>query len=463
MAKILILEDTIDVVATMKGMLEDEGHQVSAEGDPSRALEKIRRFEPDLVTLDISFSEQRDETGIELLREIRAEFTKDRLPILVISGTADAEKLTRMMAWDINGYLGKPVKQADLQKKITDALETKTAAPIQAGVWEARMIGGSSVILELIPEIGKAAKAESDLLVTGESGAGKEQVVRKYRELSPRQYKPFVLVNCTTINHSTFEAEIFGHEKGAFTGAGERKKGRIEAAAGGIVFFDEIGDLPADQQPKLLRLLQEKTFTRMSSNEEIKLDVVVLAATNRNLYQMMKQGTLRKDLYYRLNYMKIEMPPLRDHLEDIPQLAEHFIRKANWKYRKAVAGADAEVIQRFLKMKWDGNVRQLEKCVENGVISCEGRTLKWRDVAGFFREEMSAGENVEPARVEYADLKYREFGRFLKTDRQEKEKKYYLNHLRRNGFNVRKTAVELGVARSYLNAIMKRLKISKNE
>lgn len=464
MARILILEDTIDVVATLREMLEDLGHEVAAESQPGKVLEKIRDFQPNLVTLDISFSAQRDETGIALLQEIRGEFSKDRLPIVVISGTADADKLTRMTLWDISGYLGKPVKQADLQKKISDALENQATAPADVNAWEPRLIGGSSAILELIPEIGKTAKAESDLMVTGESGAGKEQVVQKYRELSPRRHKPFVLVNCTVINHATFESEIFGHEKGAFTGAGERKKGRIEAASGGIVFFDEIGDLPADQQPKLLRLLQEKTFTRMGSNEEIKIDAVVLAATNRNLYQMMRQGLLRKDLYYRLDYMKIEMPPLREHLEDLSLLVDHFVHKANWKFRKSVSSVAPEVLQRFSSMFWDGNVRQLEKCIERGVIACEGRFLKWRDVEGFFKAEQET-ENGKISEMggEFIHMNYRSFQGFLAADRLEKEKTYYVFHLRKNQNNIQKTAIALGMARTYLTAILKRLHIGKNE
>ena len=244
MAKVLILEDTIEVVDTLKGMLEDEGHVVEAEMNPGNVMERIERFEPDLITLDISFSQERDETGIMLLREIRGKYPEAHLPILVISGTANADKLTQMMNLDISGYLGKPVKQADLQRKINDALETRNNAGVLAKAWETRMVGESPAILQLIPEIGKAAKAESDLLVTGESGVGKEQVVQKYRELSPRRHKPLVVIDCTNIPYETFESEIFGHEKGAFTDAKESKRGKIEVAEGGIIFFDEIGDLP---------------------------------------------------------------------------------------------------------------------------------------------------------------------------------------------------------------------------
>jgi DNA-binding NtrC family response regulator len=211
MAKVLILEDTIEVVETLKGMLEDEGHVVEAEMNPDHVMEKIKQFGPDLVTLDISFSEERDQTGIELLQEIRETYSKARLPILVISGTANADKLTRLMSMDISGYLGKPVKHADLKRKINDAVESISHTPIRMESWETRMVGESPAILELIPEIGKAAKAESDLLVTGEPGVGKEQVVQKYRELSPRRMKPFVVIDCTNINQSTFESEIFGH------------------------------------------------------------------------------------------------------------------------------------------------------------------------------------------------------------------------------------------------------------
>lgn len=460
MAKILILEDTIDVVDTLKGMLADQGHEVAAEMRPEQVMETIRRFKPDLVTLDISFGDKQDDTGIALLQEIRTEYSKAQLPVLVVSGTANADKLTRMIDLDISGYINKAANYADLLKKINEVVETKTASKIIPGPWEARMVGESPAILELVTEIGKAAKAQSDLLITGETGSGKEQVVQKYRELSPRRDKPFVVIDCTNISQGTFESEIFGHEKGSFTGAVERKRGKIEAAGGGIVFFDEIGDLPEQQQPKLLRLLQNKTFTRVGSNEPVLIDVVVLAATNQDLQQLMQQGKFRKDLYYRLKYMKIEMPPLREHLEDIPSLTDHFILKYNQRYHKSVTEVDQEVIRRFQQMPWDGNVRDLEQCIAYGLVKGNGLRLQWQDVAGFFNDSEAPDSFAGTARLDL-NLNYEQFNRYLDADREAKERTYYLHYLNKNDFNVSKTADELGVVREYLYAIMKRLGIKR--
>jgi DNA-binding NtrC family response regulator len=463
MAKILILEDNLEVVNTMKGMLTGKGHQVDTEENPEQVMKKIRQFEPDLVTLDISFSEEKDETGIALLQSIRESYSQEQLPVLVISGTANADKITRMILNNISGYLPKPVSLEDLQKKINDVLDTKAHRTGPAAIWETGMVGESPAILELILETGKAAVAESDLLITGESGTGKEQIVQKYRELSPRKNKPFVIVNCTTIHKDTFESQIFGHEKGTFTSALELKKGEIEAGNGGIIVFDEIGELPLDIQPKFLRLLQDKKYTRMGTRnplQPLQIDAVILAVTHRNLFELMKRGHFREDLYYRLKYINIEMPPLRDHLGDIPLLVDHFIRKANRLFRKSVVAAEPGVIQAFQKMRWNGNVRQLEKCVEQGVVTCEGPYLKWGDVAGFFKDEIrSAGQPSDT--VFDRMMPYPAFKKFLKEDRDAKEKEYYCFHLQRNHYNVKKTAEALGVARPHLRETLERLGIKK--
>lgn len=459
MAKILILEDNIEIANLLKEMLEYQNYDVAIEMAPAVVIDRVKRYQPDLILLDVSFGDKDDETGIELLRKIRERVTLAQLPVIVVSAFGNETNLTRMMDLGISGYIPKPVNQTDLLKKIKNRLEHPVENKPTVN-WAPGLIGKSPAILELIEQLDMLARLESGLLVIGETGVGKERVFEYYRSRSPRRDKPYRVIFCPTLTETLFESEVFGYEKGAHNTARELKKGIIEEAEGGILVFDEIGNLPLDMQPKLLRLIEYKKFTRVGGTQEQTIDAVIIAATNKPLYQLMQEGKFMVDLYYRLNRVVINVPPLRDHLEDIPRLVEHFLKEFNQKYSRHVTLADPDLLKRLQKLRWDGNIRQLENSIEHGVLKCAGQKLRWEDLEDILAQPEHRNRTANGRELDFS-LTYDAFRQSLDQEREDKEKAYYLFHLNQNHFNVSQTAMAIGVARTYLTAIMKRLGIQK--
>jgi DNA-binding NtrC family response regulator len=459
MARILILEDEIDIVDTLRDFFEDEQHQVEAMLKPEGVMLKINEFKPELITLDISFSEKKDTTGITILEEIRQSFPKRKLPVVVISGTGDASKLQHLLDLGINDYVMKPFKKEELMEKIDMSLIREEDGDSRIlPLPRIDIIGKSRLVMEMVMRIDNAAKLGSDMLILGEMGTGKELVVEKYRKQSPRKEKPFSVIDCTNIPSELFETEVFGCEAGAHSKADKLKIGKVEAANGGIVFFDEIGDLPYEQQQKLLRLLQNRYIQRIGSNKTIDVDVAILAATNKNLYQMVKGEKFRGDLFFRLKSMRIDVPSLRNRLEDIPLLVDHFINISNAKYQKNIIGVQPEVIEKFMRLYWEGNVRQLEKCMDVGVINCGKKMLEWKNVEQFLEDELQLTGNESVVDLDL-DLSYLEFKRKLEQMRDEQWRRFYLYHLEKNGFNKAQTAKSLDMTAPFLDQVLSKLGI----
>jgi DNA-binding NtrC family response regulator len=372
--RILIADDDQATRNGLKALLTGAGYQVQEAADGKEALEKAMSFLPNVVVTDLVMPTL---DGMELLQALQRELPFTTVVILTGHATIEtAVAATKQGAYD---YLTKPVDVLRLRLLIEKALErgealrevTLLRRRLQE-VWGiGRLVGKSRAMQEVYRLIDQAAPTSAPVLITGESGTGKELVARSLHELSPRHDGPFVAVNCSAIPETLLESEIFGHEKGAFTGALVRKPGCFELAHGGTLFLDEIAEMNPGTQAKFLRILQDGTVRRLGGTVELKVDVRVVAATNKDPSKAMKDGTLREDLYYRLNVFSLSLPPLRERTEDLPLLIQAFIEEFNGKYEKRIKAVDDAAQQMLLGHSWPGNVRELRNVMERAIIACE--------------------------------------------------------------------------------------------
>ncbi|MBN1596638.1 sigma-54-dependent Fis family transcriptional regulator, partial [candidate division FCPU426 bacterium] len=403
-----------------------------------------------------------DRSGAQVLAQLRSRWPQSALPVIVVSGVGDTQLLIELMQQGADDYEVKPVD--DLQgflNKIRRYLQRAAApAPALEPPVQDLILGRSRIMMNLVKSILQAAQAEGDTLILGETGTGKDLVAKTLHRLSPRARAPFYMIDCTKINDSLFEAELFGYMAGAFSGARQNKKGLIEEADKGIAFLNEIGELPPTQQAKLLTLLENKTITRVGGTTPISLDIVILAATNRDLKNMVEKGRFRKDLYYRLHNHVIVNPPLRDHPEDIPLLADHFRLLFNNRYHKSVETIAADVLACFSRHPWEGNVRELKKVMEQGVKNCLGPLLTMQDLPP---REAPAGKtapavSMQPGTGGDWEMDYVAFKQKLKTDSAAREKAYLEYHLHKHRHQKIETANAIGIKNyQQLHQIMKRL------
>jgi len=370
--KILILEDEKLLRMTMRKRLEDEGYRVLEAETGKAALELIREDEPDLLLLDYKLP---DMTGIEVLRQVR-ELHLDTSAILLtaFSSIGSAVEAMKLGAHD---YLDKPVDYDELLATIGKALETtRLRREVRRHRNElvrlygiANIVGRSKATEQILAKVRKVAdSAAATILIQGESGTGKDVVAKAIHYASQRADKPFMNITCTALTESLLDSELFGHERGAFTDAKTLKKGLLEVANGGTVFLDEIGDMGAQLQSKMLRFLEEKAFKRVGGSADIRVDVRVIAATNRDLEKMARSGTFREDLFYRLNVVPIDLPPLRERKEDIPDLVNHFLEQFNREFKKNTLRVTDEAMACLTRHDWPGNVRELRNVIERVMI-----------------------------------------------------------------------------------------------
>src|SRR6266853_1569492 len=324
--------------------------------------------------------------GLQLLEKLRAQ--NSHTPVIVMSAFSTVENAVEAMKRGAVDFLPKPFSLDHLSVVVEKALEVSKLRDENRELREAlgerykfeNIIGSSPAMQEIFATIMRVAPTRATVLLAGESGVGKDMIARAIHQHSPRKDRPFVKINCTAIPKNLMESELFGYEKGAFTGANISKPGKFEQADTGTVFLDEIGDVPASIQVKLLRILQEREFDRLGSNKTQHTDVRVIAATNVDLRAAMEQGTLREDLYYRLNVVPISIPPLRERKEDIPFLAEHFVRKLGKDLGSPVTGISEGAIQKLMEYYWPGNVRELENVVERSIVLASGAVLEAADI-----------------------------------------------------------------------------------
>ncbi len=436
---ILIVDDEPAIRATLRGVLEDEGYRITAVGSGADALRVIADEAPDLTFLDV-WMERMD--GLETLAEIR-RLRPDAI-VVIISGHGTIEtavKATRLGAYD---FIEKPLSLEKTLLTVARALEHARLEGENASLRKSlerreEIIGDSEPIRRLREQIATAAPTNGRVLIHGENGSGKELVARAIHAQSARREHRFVEVNCAAIPEELIESELFGHEKGAFTGALARRRGKFELADGGTLFLDEIGDMSLKTQAKVLRALEEQAFERVGGKDTLRVDVRVIAASNRDLEALIREGRFRDDLYYRLNVIPIQAPPLRTRKDDIPTLVDHFVAvfcAENGKRPKAVSG---EALGYFLAYDWPGNVRELRNMVERLVIMAPGHVIEASDLPSPLRPKEAAPASGTEARE-----------RSLKEARDNFERAYILAELRANEWNMTRTAERLGIERSHL-------------
>ncbi|MEO8845595.1 MAG: sigma-54 dependent transcriptional regulator [Kofleriaceae bacterium] len=382
--RILIVDDEADARSALATLLRDEGYTVEMAADGFKALPKLDEFAPDLLLTDLKMPGM---GGMELMK--RAWEKDPERVVVVMTAYGSIDTAVAAMRAGAADYLTKPINLDELLLVLERVLERRRlraeAGQLRQRLAERRsvenIIGSSASMQRVFDDVLQFAPARASVLITGESGTGKELVAEALHQLSPRAKAPFVKLHCAALAESILESELFGHERGAFTGAAARRDGRFKQADGGTLFLDEIGDISPAIQVKLLRFLQEREFERVGGNETVKVDVRVITATNRDLRLMIKDGTFREDLYYRLNVVSIEVPPLRARATDVPLLAMHFVRKFATESDKVVTGFSADALGALTRYSWPGNVRELENAIERAVIVCRADVIRPEDLS----------------------------------------------------------------------------------
>ena len=445
--KLLIIEDDEDLRTQMKWALAEDYTVILAE-DRNSALEAVKTETPAVVTLDLGLPPLPAgvEEGFSALTEILNE--NHQTKVIIITGRGEKEHALRAIDQGAYDFLFKPVDLDEL-KIILGRAFYLSRLEREHRVYQKRlesdsfegMLGTSLGIQRIFSDIRKVATTDESVLITGDSGTGKELVARAIHMLSTRSNKPFVVINCGAIPENLLESEIFGHEKGSFTGAHMQRKGRAELAEGGTLFLDEIGELPMALQVKLLRFLQEHVVDRIGGRKEITVDARVLAATNRDLKTAMENETFREDLYFRLGIITIALPPLRERGGDIMLLSKIFLDRFVEENRKNIKGFTESAIRAITDYEWPGNIRELENRIKRAVIMAEGHKI--------------TPEDLEMGTVKYGKMS-------LKNARDTLEKELIMKALKKNKGNVSKAADDLSISRPSLYALMDKLGISYN-
>ena len=379
MAKILVVDDEQAIRKTLKEILEYEKHNVDLAKDGFEAVEKAKKNQYDLVLLDIKMPKM---DGIEVLEELQK--INPELPVVIITGHGTVDTAVEALKKGAYDFLEKPLDLNRLLVAVRNALEKKDLVKetkrLRRKIRKTyELIGESEAIRQVKEIIDRVAPTDARVLIIGENGTGKEIVARMLHEKSKRAEGPFVEVNCAAIPSELIESELFGHEKGAFTSAYKSRKGKFELANGGTIFLDEIGDMSLAAQAKVLRVLEEQKLSPVGSNKEVKIDVRVIAATNKNLKEEIKKGNFREDLYHRLSVIIIEMPTLNERVEDIPLLVDYFLKLSAEEYNMPVKSITDDAVKELQKIHWTGNIRELKNVVERLVI-LGGNPISAQDV-----------------------------------------------------------------------------------
>jgi DNA-binding NtrC family response regulator len=398
-ARVLIVEDEENERTGLAELVTAWGYKTETARDGVEGLEKVASFAPSIILTDLKMPRM---TGMQLLEQLKPEADSIAIILLTAQGTIDnAVQAMRNGAYD---YISKPVDFARLRAILQNASARRDDKVEKEAMRRTlrdkgalgRLVGASKKMQEIFRLIEMVAPSTASVLITGASGTGKELVARTVHDLSPRKNKPFVAINCAAIPETLIESEIFGHEKGAFTGAMERRVGCFELAEGGTLLLDEIGEMPAGTQAKLLRVLEERMLRRLGSKVETAVDVRVLAATNKIPEEAVEKGELRQDLYYRLNVFNILMPSLREHKEDIPDLVQALLADMNAKHSRKVATVSEAVLTQFQSHSWPGNVRELRNTLERAVIVCEGAVVETKHLAPGFGQTTARPAASDP-------------------------------------------------------------------
>ena len=431
--KILVVDDEKIVRESLFHWFEDEGYSVDTAEDAFDALKQFDKGKYDLILLDMKMPGM---SGLELLSKIK-EIDNDSI-VIIITAFASVPTAIKALKEGAYDYVTKPVDPDELNNLVKNAIEQKSLKgenyllknKIEQLIIPENLIGESKEMHKIFELINTVSPTDTTVMIRGESGTGKEIVAKAIHLNSKRKYFPIITVNCGAIAESLLESELFGHEKGAFTGANYKRKGKFEMANGGTIFLDEIGTLSQKMQVELLRIIETKKFTRVGGNDTIKSDFRVIAATNEALEELVKEGRFREDLYYRLNVFSILIPPLRERRKDIAPLAYHFLNKFSTAMNKNVTKISDEAIKFLCDYEWKGNVRELENAIERAVVVGKGDTIELNDLPFY-------SKNANDSETKYSTL-------------SEVEKKYIEKTLIQNNWNINKCAGILGIERATL-------------
>jgi len=454
--KILVIDDEDEMLENCQRILEHMGHGCLTSSDSEKAINLIEQEKPNLVLTDLKMPKK---DGLAVLREVH-EIDRD-LPVIVITGYGSIESAVEAMKAGAFDYIAKPFSLDQFQITVDRALQQinlqeenrNLKAQLQEVFQLNSIIGSSPAIHEVFETITKVAKSEANVIILGESGTGKELAARSMHINSRRAKSPFIAVDCVSLPENLLESELFGYEKGAFTGAIAAKQGLFELANRGTLFLDEIGDLGINLQAKLLRVLQERQFRRVGGTRLIDVDIRVIAATNRNLEQMVKDGEFREDLYYRLNVICIKLPPLRERVGDICILAGHFCHEFS-----AAQGKELQISPEALKVlehwNWPGNVRELKNVVERAVTFAERPMVEVSDLSPYLTDEISVESAEYETALPFSEAKKKWIAVF--------EKKYLTDLLERHGWNISRAAREAEIDRRNIYRLIAKHGLNKN-
>ncbi|RPI36284.1 MAG: sigma-54-dependent Fis family transcriptional regulator [Nitrospiraceae bacterium] len=437
-ALVMIVDDEEGIRETLAGILEDEGYETMTASSGEEAVRKAKEVVPDIVLLDVWLTGM---DGIQTLQELKDSHPD--IPVIMISGHANIEiavKATKIGAYDL---LEKPLSMEKVLLSVDRALEKRSLQIENRMLRENlirkyRMVGESLKIKQLREQVKMAAQSNSRVLILGESGSGKELVAQLLHENSLRAGGPYIEVNCAAIPQELIESELFGHEKGSFTGAFERKKGKFELAHNGTLFLDEIGDMSLQTQAKVLRIIETQEFQRVGGSKNIKVDVRIISATNKDLAEQAKEGNFREDLYFRLNVIPIRVPSLKERLDDIPELVDYFLDLFAMEYKQQKKEITDEAVKMLQKYSWPGNIRELKNVLERLVIMTPSKTITGGDI---FMPEATGSD-------------YFSFST-LKDARDAFERDFIIKKLDENAWNISKTAEMLDMERSNLHRKIK--------
>ncbi|MFH0813494.1 MAG: sigma-54 dependent transcriptional regulator [Pseudomonadota bacterium] len=445
---ILIVDDEISIQDSLSGILRDEGYEASVATDGNTALKIIEEDPPDLIFLDIVMP---GIDGIETLKKIKEKYPD--IYVIIISAYGTIETAVKAIKFGAFDFIEKPLSLEKViltVKRAFDFLKLNQENRLlrQKFFSPFRIDGISSTVKKLEDEIERAAPTHASILIRGENGSGKELVAQLIHQKSRRSDKPFIEVNCAAIPEELIESELFGHEKGAFTGAASRKQGKFDLAHEGTLFLDEIGDMSLKTQAKILRILEEQKFERVGGSKTIEVDVRIIAATNKNLEDEIMKGSFREDLYFRINVIPIVVPPLRERREDIPILANEFLKRfleeLNLEEKKIVP----EAMEILVDYKWPGNVRELKNLIERLVIMTKNNIIKPDDIPPALMSDVSPNVHSDIFTIN-----------LLKDAKDEFERQYILHKLSQFAENIAKTAEAIGIERSHLYRKIKSLDI----
>ncbi|MBI3183131.1 MAG: sigma-54-dependent Fis family transcriptional regulator [Myxococcales bacterium] len=456
MAKVLVLDDETNLRKVLAAMLRRNGYEVTVAADGEQGLAEFEKNGADIVVTDLVMPKV---GGMEVLRAVNS--SRPDVPVIIITahGTVDsAVEAIKLGAFD---YITKPFDQAEIQSVVAKAIKQHESAQRWVrddGKARQAMVGDSPQMAEIFKVIDKVADTPSTVLITGESGTGKELIASALHDGSARREKPLIKINCAAIPKDLMESELFGYERGAFTGAVTSKPGRFELADGGTLFLDEIAEIPVEMQVKLLRALQESEFERVGGIKTVRVDVRLIAATNRDLSAEIEAGRFRKDLFYRLNVVPVVLPPLRERKGDIPMLAQHFIEKYNRKLNKKIGGVSEDALLLLQGYPWPGNIRELENLMERVLLFADGPLITGKDLP----EPVRGGAPVAPAEPAAEEKKAASpppgeasLKDIVRQKAAELEKDLIAKALEETGGNVTRAAKLLQISRKSLQTKMK--------